>query len=184
MGTGVGDSRGARSSPALSHVSFEATFERLYPSLHRYLLRLTGDADAAEDLAQEAFVRLLENDVAEEEERVWIFTVATNLLRDQARKVTRRKRLLSAVPVLPSATPAPDEEAARSESIDRVRTALDQLAPRDRQILLMREEGFKYDEIARAVGVAPGSVGTLISRALRRFAEVYVPDQTADGPRG
>jgi DNA-directed RNA polymerase specialized sigma24 family protein len=37
----------------------------------------------------------------------------------------------------------------------------------------MREEGFKYEEIANVVGVAPASVGTLIARALRRFVEVY-----------
>jgi DNA-directed RNA polymerase specialized sigma24 family protein len=40
-------------------------------------------------------------------------------------------------------------------------------------LLLMREEGFKYEEIAGVIGVAPASVGTLIARALRRFAELY-----------
>ena len=39
----------------------------------------------------------------------------------------------------------------------------------------MREEGFTYQEIAETVGVAPGSVGTLIARAVRRFTEVYKP---------
>ena len=50
---------------------------------------------------------------------------------------------------------------------------LDKLSPRDQQLLLMREEGFKYEEIAAVIGVAPASVGTLIARALRRFAELY-----------
>ena len=39
----------------------------------------------------------------------------------------------------------------------------------------MREEGFRYQEIADAVGVAPGSVGTLIARAVKRFTEAYQP---------
>ena len=48
-----------------------------------------------------------------------------------------------------------------------------QLSERDRQILLMREEGFRYEEIAKSIDVAPGSVGTLIARALKRFASAY-----------
>jgi RNA polymerase sigma-70 factor (ECF subfamily) len=47
-------------------------------------------------------------------------------------------------------------------------------------ILLMREEGFRYEEIARAVGVAPGSVGTLLARATRRFVQVYSGEKTGD----
>src|SRR3712207_7447153 len=63
------------------------TLFRSYPSLYRYLHRLTGDADVAEDLAQESFVRLLGRRVSDDGVRVWLFTVATNLVRD--RKSTR-----------------------------------------------------------------------------------------------
>lgn len=54
-----------------------------------------------------------------------------------------------------------------------VREALGELSERDQTMLLMREEGFKYSEIAEAVDVAPGSVGTLLARAARRFEETY-----------
>jgi RNA polymerase sigma-70 factor (ECF subfamily) len=154
-------------------VNIEALFERLYPSLFRYLNRMTGDADAAEDIAQEAFVRLLRQDFPEEEARPWLFAVATNLLRDRARKIERRQRLLTMTPVMPSAMAAPDEQTERAEQIEIVRTILAQIPARDRQLLLMREEGFKYEEMARTLGVAPSSVGTLIARALRRFADAY-----------
>ena len=163
---------------------FDALYRRLYPSLFRYLDRLLGDPDAAEDMAQEAFVRLLARpDLGEEAARLWIFTVGTNLVRDRGRSAARRQRLLTAVPVAPSPFPLPDEEAERAERVARVREALDQLSPRDRQLLLMREEGFKYAEIARVVEVAPSSVGTLIARALKRFSEVYRPDEDHDEPR-
>lgn len=155
-------------------VHFETLYQQLYPSLFRYLHRLVGDADAADDIAQEAFVRLLERRGPEGEgARLWLFTVATNLVRDRGRAVTRRQRLLQAAPVAPASLPLPDEDAERAERIARVRAVLEQLPERDRQLLLMREEGFRYGEIAEAVGVAPGSVGTLIARALRKFAEVY-----------
>jgi len=155
-------------------VDFDALFASLYPSLFRYLQRLTGDADAAEDIAQEAFVRLLTQDLPEKEARPWLFAVGTNLVRDRARKQERRHRLLQAVPVLPSAAgPRPDEAIERKEEVELVRSALARLAPRDQQLLLMREEGFSYEEMARAIGVAPSSIGTLIARALKRFAGAY-----------
>ena len=61
-----------RTPPLGSHVDFDGIFERLYPSLFRYLHRLTGDADAAEDVAQEAFVRLLRQKLSEDEVKKYV----------------------------------------------------------------------------------------------------------------
>ena len=156
-----------------------SSFGRLYlalrPSLVTYLVRLTGDQDVAEDVAQEAFMRLLQRpELTDEGARLWLFTVATNLVRDRGRATVRRERLLAtgAAPT-PSPEPLPDAVAERAEETARVRRALDQLTERERQILLMRQEGFRYDEIASAVDVAATSVGTLIARALKRFASAY-----------
>ena len=161
-------------------MDFEGQFEKLYPSLYRYLHRLTGDADVAEDIAQEAFVRLLKQSLPEEEVRPWLFTVAMNLVRDHARKTERRQRLLTTAPTLVTPAILPDEGVERSERIARVRAALERLSLRDRQLLLMREEGFKYEEIAAVIGVAPASVGTLIARALKRFSDVYQSREAGD----
>jgi RNA polymerase sigma-70 factor, ECF subfamily len=154
-------------------VDFDAVFAKLYPSLFRYLQRLTGDEDVAEDIAQESFVRLLRQTLPEEEVRPWLFTVAMNLVRDRARKHERRQRLLTSAPNLVTRTPLPDEDVERSERIAAVRDVLERLPERDRQLLLMREEGFKYEEIARVIGVAPASVGTLIARALKKFVAEF-----------
>lgn len=163
-------------------MDFDDLFQRLYPSLFRYLQRLTGEVDVAEDIAQEAFVRLLSQDLPDDEVRPWLFAVGTNLVRDRARKQERRQRLLKAVPVLPSSMgPRPDESLERDEEIQSVRAALERLNPRDRQLLLMREEGFSYGEMARAIGVAPSSIGTLIARALKRFAGTYPRHEDRDG---
>lgn len=153
-------------------MDYDRLFHRLHPPLFRYLQRLTGDPDAAEDAAQEAFVRLTRQSLPEEEVRPWLFTVATNLVRDRARKAQRHQRLQVHVPR--AATPeAPDASVQRKERIAMVRAALETLQERDRTMLLMREEGFKYEEIAQTVGVAPGSVGTLLARAARRFERTY-----------
>lgn len=154
-------------------MDFDSLYGKLYPSLFRYLQRLVGDADIAEDIAQESFVRLLKQNLPEDEVRPWLFTVAMNLVRDHARKVERRQRLLTTAPVLVSSTALPDEAVETAERVGSVRVVLNQLSARDQQLLLMREEGFKYEEIANVIGVAPASVGTLIARALKRFAELY-----------
>jgi RNA polymerase sigma-70 factor, ECF subfamily len=165
-------------------VDFDSVFEELYPSLFRYLHRLTGDGDVAEDIAQEAFVRLLKQPLPDDEIRPWLFTVAMNLVRDRARKSERRQRLLTAAPTLVNRPALPDEDMERTERVEAVRHVLEQLPERDRQLLLMREEGFKYDEIARVIGVAPASVGTLIARALKKFVAAFeAREADTDDPR-
>jgi RNA polymerase sigma factor (sigma-70 family) len=163
-------------------VDFEAVFDGVYPALFRYCHRLLGDADAADDVAQEAFVRYLDREIAGDPRgtRVWLFKVATHLIRDRARATENRRRLLTQNPVLPSSGPLPDVETERQETIQAVREALHVLEPRDRQMLLMRQEGFSYRELADTVGVAHTSVGTLLARAQRRFVEEYQHTQIID----
>jgi RNA polymerase sigma factor (sigma-70 family) len=149
-------------------------------SLVRYLARYTGDPDLAEDLAQEAFVRLRERPPPDRgEPRRWLFTVATNLARDAHRSARRRAELIAGAGArLPLPGPAPDPAAApeRAEVVGRVRAALAALSERDRTILLMREEGFTHREIADAVGTTTQSVGTLIARALDKMAGALGPE--------
>lgn len=148
-------------------------FAEHHPSLFRYLARLTGDPDVAEDAAQEAFVRLMERPPAPGETRAWLFRVGTNAAWMALRTRGRRKRLLEGaaerVPIGDAPRP-PDAHAEASETRDRVRAALESLTPRDRQILLMQQEGFRYREIAEAVGTTTQSVGTMIARALNKLA--------------
>lgn len=168
--------RSLSSSQPVVVSDFDAEYERLQPALWRYVHRLVGDPDVADDVVQEAFVRLLGRpDLTGDAARLWIYTVATNLVRDRGRTGSRRKRLLAARPIMPKSPPLPSERVERTERIESVRRALDAMPERDRHLLLMREEGFSYQEIAEVVGVAPGSVGTLIARATRRFIGLYRP---------
>ncbi|HEX2189161.1 MAG TPA: RNA polymerase sigma factor [Longimicrobiaceae bacterium] len=151
--------------------------ERLYrehsPVLFRYLVRFSGDAEAAADAVQEAFVRLVERPPRQDGVRTWLFRVATNLLREGGRTRTRRLRLLAGRPLdaLLSDPPGdPAEELDRDERRRSVRAALETLSPRDRMALLMRAEGFSHREIAEATGTTTGSVGTIVNRALAKLA--------------
>ncbi len=160
-------------------MDFEAAFETHQEPLFRYAHRLVGDPDLAADVVQEAFVRLLDHPLPDGEVRRWLFTVVTNLVRDDARMRKRRQRLLTEryqrSDLSPDPPEVPDATTIRREEVKAVKAALRSLTERDRQMLVMREEGFRYAEIARAVGVAPGSVGTLLARALRRLTEAMDP---------
>ncbi len=169
----------------VDQVDINALFDEVYEPLYRYCHRLTGDPDAADDLAQEAFVRLLDRGPRGPNRglRVWMFRVATNLIRDAARQGQNRRRILAGTPQ-PDPVPSAEREMERSEEIREVRAALDQLAPRDREVLLLRQEGFSYREIAQVVNVAPTSVGTLLARSLKRFASVYTKEKQGNGTSG
>lgn len=154
-------------------VDFEAAFEQHHDAVYRYLHRLTGDPDRADDLTQETFVRLLEQSADGAGTRPWLFTVAKNLVRDRARVRTRRAELAEGPDMEPDRPDTPEQAFERSDRKRRVQRALKQLKERDREMLLMREEGFSYAEIADVADVATSSVGALLSRALRRFSEAY-----------
>jgi RNA polymerase sigma-70 factor (ECF subfamily) len=141
-------------------------------ALFRYLVRMTGDSDLAADLLQETFLLLVRKPPASSENlKGWLFRVATNRLRDHARKGKRRMALVAqgaGAEALADPPPWPDQAVVEREECGAVRRALDSLSLRDRTILLMREEGFRHREIAETVGTTTGSVGTLIARALDR----------------
>ena len=163
----------ARATHRPTHVDFDVVFDEHYADLVRYCRRLTGEDDAAEDIAQESVCRLFGHEVraGPADVRAWLFTTATNLARDRYRTTTNRRRLLNVHPVRPNEPESPDRALEREERRAGARAALETMAPRDREILLMRYSGFSYREIAEAVGVAATSIGTLLSRAERRFAD-------------
>jgi RNA polymerase sigma factor (sigma-70 family) len=145
-------------------------FEEYHESLVRMLYRRTGDRDRAEDLAQETFARAVA--APPRNPRPWLFAVALNLVReDGSRSVRQGRRLQLLRSELDGAAPAPDELVERNERAAQVRAALDQISERDREALLLKAEGFNYDEIAETLGLAKGAVGTTLARARRRLVE-------------
>lgn len=155
---------------------FRACYAARFDSLLRYLDRLTGDTELASDAAQEAFVRLHRRGEMPDQPSAWLVTVANNLVRDERRRATRQLRILTDNPHhTPSASP-PDDPAAdldRAERVRAVRAALEVVTPRDRQALLLRHAGYSYREIAAALHLADGSVGTVLVRAGQAFRSAY-----------
>ncbi|MGQ0642724.1 MAG: sigma-70 family RNA polymerase sigma factor [Gemmatimonadaceae bacterium] len=163
----------------------ETELERLFKTYHdplvRYLTRRLGDRDWAEEVAQETFLRALRQDHLTNE-RAWLFAVATNLVRDDARREDRRRQRLR---LLAEETRDAEVESAesaleRAQEAALARKAIDALQERDRLALLMREEGLNYEEIAEALGLSIGSIGTTLARARRRLVESYEAMQSEE----
>jgi RNA polymerase sigma-70 factor (ECF subfamily) len=153
-------------------VDWAQVFDTTYADLVRFLHRKVWDADRASDLAQEAFVRALKQNP--ENPRAWLFTVAINLVRDEARTAQRRKRHLELIKSeSASSTPDASAEAEQNDRAARVRRALDQLSERDREALLLWDAGLSYPEIAAQTGLAASAVGTTLSRARKKLVEAY-----------
>ena len=164
------------------------TAERLFVTYHatlvRYLTRRLGDRDWAEEVAQETFVRALRQTEAIVNERAWVFAVAHNLVRDGARRDARNRRHLELMAAEQREIEEVEEEqtAERAERLRFAREALAMLTERDRQALLLKEEGLDYQEIADVLQIEKSSVGTTLSRARRRLTESY--EDLAAGGRG
>jgi RNA polymerase sigma-70 factor, ECF subfamily len=149
------------------------TTEDLRPLMLSIAYRMVGSFSEAEDIVQEAFVRLHEaGDV--ESPKAWLSTVVTRLAIDHLRSARVRREQYSGTwlpePVL--ADPAP-EAAVRAESLDMaVLVLLESLTPVERAVFVLREAfDYGYDEIAEIVGKSEDNCRQLASRARRHVDE-------------
>ncbi len=161
--------------------AFEALFLRYYAQVHGVLFRLLGDRQEADDLAQEVFLKLHGQRFSPTRDHSlggWLYRVAVNAALNRLRGEARRGRreeaaALEAHTVRSQEAPDPAQVAERNEERALVRRALADLSPRARACLILRHSGLSYAEIAQALGVAPGSVGTLLARAEEGFRVRY-----------
>jgi RNA polymerase sigma-70 factor (ECF subfamily) len=150
-------------------------FREYHQPLVRYLTRRLGDRDWAEEVAQETFLRAVRQGVIVSE-RSWLFAVATNLIRDEARRDARRRKRLELLREQARAEEIVEPEPLtieRAQETAMARRAIEMLSERDREALLMKEEGLDYTEIAAALELSVASVGTTLARARRRLVEAY-----------
>jgi len=167
------DAEDARASdPPMDSEAFAAFYQRSARPLWAYLVRVSADPALAEDLMQESYVRFLcaANAPAladgEAAARLYLFRIATNLLRDH----WRRPRAAS-IEEIPEEFFAAAGSAAQSDSQILLGPALRQMKPRERQLLwLAHAEGYSHREIAKVMGLAPPSVRLLLFRARRKIA--------------
>jgi len=158
---------------ALSASEIEACYVRVERGLFNVLYRLLWDAPACQDVLHDAFLRLWSrrNELHAGQIDALAYTTALNLARNRLRWAKLRRwvglEVLDEVAQLPAV-----DEKRRSELRD-LRDALGRLDAADQEILLLSEyAGFDTAELARMLGIAPGTVGSRKHRALARLREL------------
>lgn len=160
--------------------AFGDLVERHEDAVVNYLTRLTRDRGRAEELAQEAFLRLYQK-ASRYEERghllSYLLRIATNLLRSEQRRAQRWRALL---PIAASNAepppPSPQRRALSAEATRVVDEALEKLPLRYRAPVVLRDiEGLSYKEIAAALGCREGTVKSRINRGRERLKTLLEP---------
>lgn len=151
----------------LDEGAFLELYSRTAVQLRAYIVRTLGHAADADDLVQDAFLRLLRTPVPVGDDqalRAYLFRIASNLVVDHHR--ARKHESADRVPE----RGANDPDSALKLDVGRF---LRRLKPRERQLIwLAHVEGADHDEIASVLGLRYGSVRVLLSRARSRLAHL------------
>lgn len=174
-----GTPAGARSG-TWSEAVFKDLYLQYYERVVGVLLRLLGRRTEAEELANEVFLRLYRQRLLPDPDGNvggWLYRTATNAGIDALRASGRRRQYeeeAGRARLASDQAHDPLDEVLRAEKCHRVRSVLALLRPAQAQVLTLRHSGFSYKELADTLGVAGGSVGTMLARAEAEFERRYL----------
>ena len=144
---------------------WEEMYEELWDKLEHFCAKLCRDESRAEDLAQEVFLRALQNRALIESFSVrqckaWLFAAARNLYCDQVRRAAKERELLEAL--LPDGSEEPaDETASAAVGLSDLESVMGGLSPADRALFELRyTEGYNASELGEMLHLPPGTVRT------------------------
>jgi RNA polymerase sigma factor (sigma-70 family) len=148
--------------------SFEALFTAEYARVAGIANRVLADPHEAEDVAQEVFIdfhRL--HSASAQYAPAWLHRAAAHAALNRLRGARRRQKreLAQAADDSSAQTIDPAKQVEVNEDRRRVRQALARMAPKPASVLVLRASGLSYAEVAQALGVGIGQVGTLLRRA-------------------
>ncbi|RMH45059.1 MAG: RNA polymerase sigma factor [Deltaproteobacteria bacterium] len=165
--------------------AFELLLERHRRPVFNFILRFVGSRETAEDLLQEAFLRVIKGAARYERQAkftTWLYTIARNLCVDHSRRMKHRKAPSLDAPlkaggdggtlldVLADDQIPSDRRAASSELRAKLHAAIARLSDEQREVFLMREMlGLPFKEIAAVVGVPENTVKSRMRYALEKL---------------
>lgn len=151
----------------------ERIFRAHYARLARVIAKIIRDPARAEELAVEVCLRWSVSRKAEgENAERWLYRAAVQTALNELRHQTRRNRYERLVSFF-RGSPTPEELLAARQQQERVRLLLAVIERRQAELLVLRSQGFSYEELAATLNLNPASVGTLLSRAQQAFRKEY-----------
>jgi RNA polymerase sigma-70 factor (ECF subfamily) len=161
--------------------TIEELFTALEAPLLSYGLRLTGELGLAEDVVQEAFMKLHSQFKEVREPRRWLYRTVHNLALNQRRKTSRIVSLnssaateneISSTPETADPAPLPDEQISRMEGIGLVRLSLETLDERSRELIRLKfTDELSYRDISARTGISVSNVGYILHHALKTIGD-------------
>jgi RNA polymerase sigma-70 factor (ECF subfamily) len=164
--------------------AIDAWYRAEHPQVWRLCLGVLADAAEAEDLAQDAMLKLLDNLERWDARRSWSAwrnTVVVNLCRDRLRRRSTRSthESAAAAALQPGPLPSPLDSAHASELRAALLAALAALTPREREAFVLVDlQGAPAAQAAEAMDIAEGSVRSLLTLARRRLRGLLAPQVT------
>jgi RNA polymerase sigma-70 factor (ECF subfamily) len=170
--------------------AFDALVGRYKNRLYSYLYRLLGNESEAEEFAQETFVRAYMH--ADKYRTIarfstWLYTIATNLVRNRIRNIKRRPRMVSIWTEdsggedgrwvdIKDESPTPEETMDRKRLQEMIQQAIEKIPSKYRAAFVLREiNGLSYEEIAATTGLKLGTVRSRINRGRMHFKKAVSP---------
>ncbi|WBB78747.1 sigma-70 family RNA polymerase sigma factor [Micromonospora sp. WMMD882] len=155
----------ARSGPDGVRADLEQIFRTSYPRVVAVAARVLGSREGAEDVAQEVFLTFGRSSVPAGAASGWLSVAAAHTALNHLRAGRRRASREGAAGNDRIEAPDVADAVVTREERRRVRTALARLPRRQAVALVLRHSGLSYAEVAAALGLSPGSVGTTVRRA-------------------
>ena len=159
--------------------TIEQVFAALESPLLAYARRILGDFSLAEDIVQDAFMKLHAQFQKVAAPQAWLYRTVHNLAIDYQRRASKIVLMNpsgsddepSLINDVTDSQPMPDEQIARWEGIGLVRLVLETLDERSRELVRLRfNEDLSYKEISERTGLTVGHVGYLLHHALKAMA--------------
>ena len=155
----------------------ETIFKAQYERMARVIAAVIRDRARAEELAVDVFLKWLRRPKAHGERAAgWLYRTALRTGFNELRREMRRRRYESLFGFFNASRKSPTPEDVRSagEEREKVRFILGLIQPRQAELLVLRSNGFSYDELASTLGLNSASVGKLLARAEDAFRREYI----------
>jgi RNA polymerase sigma-70 factor (ECF subfamily) len=164
----------AKDAPRTADLAFDRLYRSSRDDVYAYVASLLRDAPAAEEVTAATFERAYRKrnhfDPERGEPRAWLFGIARNAALDELRRRGRQAELAAEPEDLESHSV--EEGAVHSERRLTVSAALEQLAPRERELIALKFfAGLENREIARVLGITESNAGTKLHRAMTKLRE-------------
>jgi len=154
-------------------LDIERIFRAHYERLARVIAKVIRDPARAEELAVEVCLKWSTSRKPEgENAERWLYRAAVQASLNELRHNVRRSRYERLVSLV-RGSPTPEELLVSRQRQERVRLLLTAIEPRQAELLVLRSQGFSYEELAATLNLNPASIGTLLSRAQHAFRKEY-----------